>query len=55
LEKHFRQVSPAQLVAEAPQDDQAGHVRRLLQPIEWGPRTFIKDPFAVATTEAAVA
>jgi hypothetical protein len=55
LEKHFCQVPEAQLVAEAPEDDEADHIRRILEPIEQHPCAFIKDTTAVVTTKAALA
>jgi hypothetical protein len=55
LEKHFRQVSQAQLIPEAPQDDQADDISRILQPIEGCACPFIEDMSAVTTAKATIA
>jgi hypothetical protein len=47
LEKHFGEVPQAQLGAEAPQDDQADYVCRILQPIEGCPSPLVKPPLTV--------
>jgi hypothetical protein len=42
LEKHFDELPQAQLVPEAPQDDQADDIRRIVQPIEGRPGPFVE-------------
>lgn len=55
LEKYFGQILQAELVPEAPQDDQIDHIRRILQPVKGCSRAFIKPTPTAVTAKAAVA
>jgi hypothetical protein len=48
LEKHFGELPQAQLVPEAPQDDQADDIRGIVQPIEGRPGPFVEIGVPVA-------
>jgi len=54
LEEHLCQVLLAQLVAEAPQDNQANHIGRVLQTVQGRSRPLVKPTLTVATAKAAV-
>jgi hypothetical protein len=53
--EHFRPIPQAELVPEAPEDDQTDDIRRLWQTVKWGPRALITLPRAQTTAESTVA
>jgi hypothetical protein len=55
FQKHFGELTEAQLIAYAPEDDQEDDIARKFEMVERGPSALIEGPLTVPSTESPIA